>query len=287
MAVMSAVCRTMQLGRVAMKQAAVAAWLCILFGNFVVAGPNVWCQPESSHAESSPPDAGRQVDTASNPAAGSNIVKDTVTAARAAADAANDSVLAALATGNQDITHGAVKMGRVKEFEYENKIVLEVGLNEYFASQAQKWSFNVGGSGTAAGLLFPIKVPFAILYYHVKASFHWAVPQDTSVVTVLLTGINELRVGAPFTIQGMPFEYIPTFGIGLDNSVLAYATTVGNIRGGAEDYYFNYTLGLIIRQPFHVMNLFYSLGLNLDFERAFNCNDDTMQRIAVSILLGV
>jgi hypothetical protein len=145
----------------------------------------------------------------------------------------------------------------------------------------------VGGSGVAVGFLFPLKIPFAMLYYHAKATFHWAVPNDTAILMALITATNEIRLGVPFTIQNIPFEYSPMAGIGLDNAVIGYTNLRGNVRGGYVEYYLHYMLGISIRQPFYVKKRCYSMGLSVDFERAFAFDEETKQRLVVALLLGL
>ena len=213
--------------------------------------------------------------------------QDTASADTSKAVPAKDSMSAGLASKSQDSTLPFLIIGFTPHILYENIAAVEVGLDEYLSIGPQKWGDNITGSGIAFGFLFPVKLSFLMVYYHVKATIHWAVPKDSTVVQTLLTGTNELRIGEPLTIYNMPFEYIPMIGIGLNNCAIGYATAQGRIRGGGMEYFFSYTISLTIRQPFHISKRFYSMGLSIDFEKAFTWDDNTKQRLVFALLLGL
>ena len=214
---------------------------------------------------------------------------DSAAAALSPADSARkDSILSLLGPeAGRDTSQAPSVIRTPQHLSYESLVVIEVALNEYLSSKTKLQQFDVGGSGVAVGLLFPLKIPFAMLYYHAKATFHWAVPNDTAILMALITATNEIRLGVPFTIQNIPFEYSPMAGIGLDNAVIGYTNLRGNVRGGYVEYYFHYMLGISIRQPFYIKKRCYSMGLSVDFERAFSFDDATKQRLVVALLLGL
>lgn len=214
---------------------------------------------------------------------------DSAAAALSPSDSARkDSILSLLGPGTDRDTSQAPSVIRTpRQLSYESMVVIEVALNEYLSSKTKMQHYDVGGSGVAVGFLFPLKIPFAMLYYHAKATFHWAVPDTAAILNTLITATNEIRLGVPFTIQNIPFEYSPMAGIGLNNAVIGYTNAGGNIRGGYVEYYFHYMLGISIRQPFYIKKQCYSMGLTADFERAFAYEDATKQRLVAALLLGL
>jgi len=260
-----------------------------------------WCQQESENRgqetgsanqlagqAKQQPDSSQSVsDTAKKTTTVEDQAKDTASANRPEAVVVKDSMSAAPASKRQDSTQPFLVIGFAPHIVYENVAVVEVGLDEYLSLKLQKWGDNVTGSGVAVGFLFPVRLSLLMAYYHAKATIHWAMPKDSTIVQTFLTGTNELRIGVPLIIYNVPFEYVPMIGMGLNNCAIGYFTSQGKIRGGGMEYYLFYMLGLTIRQPFHVSKRFYSMGLSLDFERALTCDDGTKQRLVFALLLGL
>jgi hypothetical protein len=170
---------------------------------------------------------------------------------------------------------------------YENIIVIEIGENIYLQSQSRFVRYDVGGAGFLIGFLVPIRIPYVLTYYHAKATFHRAVVMKEDVVDTYITATNELRFGKSLLIKNIPFEYTPVFGVGYNNGIVIYRDYNGKLRGGETHYFFNYTIGLCIRQPFLIEKRYYTLGLSATYERAFTPDEDTKQRLVFSLLFGL
>ena len=258
----------------------------------VLSGSAGWCQQESEERRQETGSANQltgqaelQPDT--SPQALSETAKETTSAKDQSRDTSHANAPKALAAKDSLAAAPFLVIGFAPHIVYENVAVVEVGLDEYLSLKLQKWGDNVTGSGIAVGFLLPVRLSFLMAYYHAKATIHWAMPKDSSIVQTFLTGTNELRIGAPLIISNMPFEYVPMIGMGLNNCAIGYFNSQGKIRGGGMEYYLFYSLGLTIRQPFHISKRFYSMGLSMDFERALTCDDGTKQRLVFALLLGL
>ncbi len=212
-------------------------------------------------------------------------ISDTAAAAATSDSLPADTGSANLSASKRDTANAFIRIP--PRLSYESSMVLEIALNQYFASKADELVYNVGSSGLAVGLLFPVKFPYAMVYYHVKGTFHWAVPKDTAIVMAMLTATNEIRLGVPLTFRNIPFEYSPMVGIGINNAAVAYTNRGGNIRGGGVEYYFHYTVGLAVRQPIYVASTVYSMGFSVDYEQGFTVDANTKQRLVVALIIGI
>jgi hypothetical protein len=266
-------------------------FLCICWFLLVLGGSAVWCQQESEERRQETGSANQLTGQAELQPDSSKALSETAKKTTSAKDQAGDTSHAnapkALAAKDSVAAAPFLVIGFAPHIVYENVAVVEIGLDEYLSVKLQKWGDNVTGSGIAVGFLLPVRLSFLMAYYHAKATIHWAMPKDSSIVQTFLTGTNELRIGAPLIIYNVPFEYVPMIGLGLNNCAIGYFSSQGKIRGGGMEYYLFYSVGLTIRQPFHVSKRFYSMGLSMDFERALTCDDGTKQRLVFALLLGL
>ena len=67
------------------------------------------------------------------------------------------------------------------------------------------------------GIGLPIRVPFVIVHYEVKAYFHQAINGDLSLTYV--NGANEINIGKAITFGNIPLDFAPQLGIGFDNGI--------------------------------------------------------------------
>ena len=165
----------------------------------------------------------------------------------------------------------------------ENTGEIFFGENFYFQRDPHFDHNHIGWSGTVVGIGLPIRVPFVIVHYEVKAYFHQAINGDLSLTYV--NGANEINVGKAITFGNIPLDFAPQLGIGFDNGITTRTVDVG-IKGMETHYFWYADYGLAIRIAIPAVKFRFFSGLLINYERAFAPNEDTKQRMNIRIIVG-
>jgi|WetSurMetagenome_2_1015567.scaffolds.fasta_scaffold35487_3 hypothetical protein len=166
----------------------------------------------------------------------------------------------------------------------EKSISLELGLNFLLASPPIFVSDTMNNQGMNLGLLVPIRVPQALLWYRVKALFHGT--RSYRGKQMYLTGVNEILGGKSLRIKSVPFEYTPLIGIGFNNGIILQNMFQSGFMGAAVHYYWHYDIGFIIREQYRIKETHLAQGLLVNFERAFIYDDNSKMRFNVSLIMS-
>jgi hypothetical protein len=166
----------------------------------------------------------------------------------------------------------------------EKSISLELGLNFLPASTPIYVSDTINNQGMNIGILVPIRVPHALLWYRVKALFHGTRSYRGNQNYV--TGVNEILGGKSLRIKSIPFEYTPLLGIGFNNGIILQNMFKAGFMGAAVHYYWHYNIGFIVREQYRVKDVHLAQGLLVNFERAFIYDDNSKMRFNVSLIMS-
>lgn len=166
----------------------------------------------------------------------------------------------------------------------EKSLSLELGMNFLLAGTPLFYSDTIDNQGLNIGLMVPIRVPQALLWYRVKALFHGT--SSYRGRQNYLTGTNELLGGKSLRIKGLPFEYTPLLGIGFNNGIILQNMFQAGFQGAGVHYYWHYDIGFIIREQYHLRGTLLAQGLLVNFERAFIYDDKPKMRLNVSLIMS-
>jgi hypothetical protein len=166
----------------------------------------------------------------------------------------------------------------------EKSISFELGLNFLLASTPIYVSDTINNQGMNIGILVPIRVPQALLWYRVKALFHGTRSYHGN--QNYITGVNEILGGKSLRIKSIPFEYTPLLGIGFDNGIILQNMFKAGFMGAAVHYYWHYDIGFIIREQYRIKDTHLAQGLLVNFERAFAYDDNSKMRLNISLIMS-
>jgi hypothetical protein len=166
----------------------------------------------------------------------------------------------------------------------EKSISLELGINFLPVSLPMFYSDSINRQGMNIGLLIPIRVPHALLWYRVKALFHGT--RSYYGNNSYITGVNEILGGKSLRIKSIPFEYTPLLGIGFNNGIILRNVFKAGFMGAGVHYYWHYGIGFIIREQYRLREVHLAQGLLVNFERAFVFDDNPKMRFNLSLIMG-
>ena len=166
---------------------------------------------------------------------------------------------------------------------HENVGEIFVGENFYLKADPHFDHNHIGWSGTEVGIALPLRLPFIIMHYEIKAYFHQAINGDMSLTYV--NGANEIVIGKAISFGRVPLEFAPQLGVGFDNGITARVLDA-RIKGMETHYFWYADYGLAIRIPIRGTKLRFFSGILIDYERAFAPNEDTKQRLNVRLIVG-
>jgi hypothetical protein len=166
----------------------------------------------------------------------------------------------------------------------EKSISLELGLNFLLASPPIYVSDTINNQGMNIGLMVPIRVPQALLWYRVQTLFHGT--RSYRGNQMYLTAVNEFLGGKSLRIKSIPFEYTPLLGIGFNNGIILQNMFQAGFMGAAVHYYWHYDIGFIIREQYRFKDVQLIQGLLVNFARAFVYDDNSKMRFNMSLIMS-
>jgi hypothetical protein len=166
----------------------------------------------------------------------------------------------------------------------ENTGEFFLGENFYLKHDPRFDHNHISISGTVVGIALPIRVPYVIMHYEVKAYFHQAILDDLSLT--YLNGANEIVVGKAIAWGKVPLEFAPEAGIGFDNGITTLMVNNVGIKGMETHYFWFSAFGLAVRIVIPGEKFRFLSGILINYERAFTVDEDTKQRINIRIIAG-
>jgi hypothetical protein len=160
---------------------------------------------------------------------------------------------------------------------------IELGLNFFMQRQVRYIHYYVNNVGFKFGFLFPINVPYLVSYLKITTFFHGAeTVWNDSIGKLYLTASNELIIGKNFYIKNQPFEYIPFFGYGFSNGIAMQHFSDIGVKGYQTHYFQFWDIGILVRRRIVYKKYRFSVGVAINFERAFIADEDTKTRFNIN-----
>ncbi|MBN1127656.1 MAG: GAF domain-containing protein [Chitinispirillaceae bacterium] len=166
----------------------------------------------------------------------------------------------------------------------EKSATLEIGLDIIPISLPMFYSDTIGKQGMSIGLMLPIEVPHALVWYRVKALFHST--NSYYGKHNYITGVNEIIGGKALRIKALPLEYTPVIGIGFNNGIILQNMFQSGFKGTGVHYYWHYNIGVVVREQYHAFSTRFAQGGMINFERAFVYDDNPKMRISISLIMS-
>ena len=160
---------------------------------------------------------------------------------------------------------------------------IELGMNFYMKRQVRYIHYYISNVGFKFGFIFPVHVPYLVSYLKITTFFHRAeTVWNDSIGKLYLTASNELIIGKNFHVKDHPFEYIPFFGYGFSNGIALFNLGALGVKGYQTHYFQFWDIGIMVRRRIVYKTYNFSVGVSINFERAFVADEDTKTRLNIN-----